>query len=93
MKKLFPMAAAAAVMLSGAGAIAAELPTFESLGLPITLHQISVLGAAHVQEQSPIPTLMLGGMAASPVQIAVLTPRAREVAAAANPAKAGPSTP
>ena len=48
MKALFQMAAAAAVMLSAASAMAAELPTFEALGFPITLHQTAVLGAAHV---------------------------------------------
>ena len=72
--------------------MAAELPTFEALGFPITLHQTAVLGAAHVKERSPTPTLTLAGMPASPVQIAVLTPRAKEVAAA-NPTKAGPPTP
>ena len=91
MKNLFTIAAAT-VMLTGAGATGAELPTFEALGFPITLHQTAVLGAAHVEEQSPTPTLTLAGMPASPVQIAALTPRAREVAAA-NPVKAGPQTP
>lgn len=82
MKRLFPKAAAAALTLSGASAVAAELPTFEALGFPITLHQAAVLGAAHVEERSPAPTLTLGGMPASPVQVLVLTPPAREVAAA-----------
>jgi uncharacterized protein YggE len=91
MKKLFAIAGTA-IMLSGAGATAAELPTFEALGFPITPHQITVVGAAHVEEQSPTTTLTLGGMPASPVQIAVLTPRAKEVASATNPAKAEPST-
>ena len=80
-------------MLSGAGATAAELPTFEALGFPITPHQITAVGAAHVEEQLPTATLTLAGMPASPVQIAVLTPRAKEVASATNPAKAGPSSP
>jgi hypothetical protein len=83
MKRLFPRAAIAAVMLSGASAMAGELPSFEAMGFPITLHQISVLGAANVQERSPAPTLMLGGMPASPVQVLVLTPypTAEELAA------------
>ena len=85
--------AVATVMLSGAGATAAELPTFEALGFPITRHQISALGAAHVQERSPVPTLMLGGMPASPVQIALLKPRVKEVAAVATRTKAGPLMP
>ena len=70
------------------GATAAELPTFALAGFPITPHQLSVVGSTHVQEQSPslveiepsrlgLPTLALtlGGMPASPHQIAVLTPR------------------
>jgi hypothetical protein len=93
MKRLCQLAATAAALLSGASAIAAELPTFEARGLPITPVQISVLGAAHVQERSPVPTLMLGGMPASPVQIMVLTPRVKEVAATTSPIKTEPSTP
>jgi hypothetical protein len=93
MKRLFLMTATAAVLLSRASAIAAELPTFEAMGFPITPVQTSVLGAAHVQERSPVPTLMLGGMPASPVQIMVLTPRVTEVAATTRPTKTEPSTP
>ena len=95
MKRSFLMvlAATAAVMLSGASAFAAELPTFEAMGFPITPVQTSVLGAAHVQERSPVPTLMFGGMPASPVQIMVLTPRVKEVVATTSPAKTGPLTP
>ena len=92
MKNSFAIAVAT-VMLSGTGAVAAELPTFEALGFPITLHQTALLGAAHVQERSPTPTLALAGMPASPLQVAVLTPRAKEVAAVTTPTKAGPSTP
>jgi hypothetical protein len=77
MRKLIPVAATAALMLGGAGAAAAELPTFETMGFPITPHQVQVVGAARVQERSPTPTLMLGGMPASPHQVAVLTPRPR----------------
>jgi len=86
MKNLFSITAVAAVVLNGAGAPAAELPTFELVGFPITSHQVAVIGAADVQEQSPIATLTLGGMPASPHQVAVLTPRPGiiERAAAAN---------
>ena len=64
----------------------AEHPTFEFMGLPITAHQAALLGAAGVQERSPTPTLTLGGMPASPLQILVLT-RPRSIkAAAAKPA-------
>jgi phospho-acceptor domain-containing protein len=77
------------VMLNGTGAAAAELPTFELMGFPITSHQVAVVGSAHVQEQSPNSRLTLGGMPASPHQIAVLTPRSRAVGRAA--AKTGSS--
>ena len=60
---------------------AAELPTYELMGFPITPHQFSVLGSANVQEASRAPTLMLRGMPASPHQIAVLTPHKKGLAA------------
>jgi hypothetical protein len=75
MRNLFSIAATTALMLGGAGVPAAELPTFERMGFPITLHQVQVVGAAHVQERSPAPTLTLGGVPASPHQLAVLKPR------------------
>ena len=75
MRNLFSIAATTALMLGGAGVTAAELPTFERMGFPITLHKVQVVGAAHVQERSPAPTLTLGGMPASPHQLAVLKPR------------------
>lgn len=74
MKKMFLVAAIAAATV-GSGAGAAELPSFELRGFPITRVQVSVMGAANVQEQSAAATLTLGGMPASPHQIAVLTPR------------------
>jgi hypothetical protein len=76
MKRLVLFAAMAVVILQGAAvAAAAELPTYESMGLPITVLQTSVVGSTHVQEVSPVPTLTAGGMPASPHQIAVLTAR------------------
>jgi hypothetical protein len=75
MKNLFSIAALTAIMLHGAGAAAAELPTFELMGFPITTHQVAVLGPAHVRERLPTTTLTLGGIPASPHQVAVLTPR------------------
>jgi hypothetical protein len=76
MKRLPLLAAVAIVVLKGADvAAAAELPTYESTGLPITSVQASVLEPAHVQEVSRQPGPMLDGMPASPHQIAVLTPR------------------
>ena len=73
MKKAFAIAAVLA--LGAAGATAAELPAYEKEGFPITLHQIQVVGPAHVREQSPAPTLPGGGVSASPHQLTVLTPR------------------
>jgi hypothetical protein len=64
-----------ALTLDVAGAAAAELPTYELTGFPITAHQVAVLGAANVYEQTPSPVLTIAGMPASPHQIAVLTPR------------------
>ena len=76
MKRLVLFAAIAVVILEGAAvAGAAELPTYESMGLPITAFQISVVGSTRVQEVTPVPTLTAGGMPASPHQIAVLTAR------------------
>jgi hypothetical protein len=69
------MAAFAAATLSSSAARAAELPGYELKGFPITRHQVAVIGAAGVQEQSPVPTLMFGGMPASPSQVAILSPR------------------
>jgi hypothetical protein len=68
-------------------AITAALPSYEVMGFPITLHQISVVGSAHVEEQLRSPSLMMAGMPASPHQVAVLTPRPRIIEAlpATNP--------
>ncbi|MBR0719819.1 hypothetical protein [Bradyrhizobium liaoningense] len=84
MKRLFPFAAVAVVILIGAdGATAGELPTYELMGFPITAHQFSVVGSAGIQESSPVPTLMFGDMPASPHQIAVLSPRSKNIEALA----------
>ena len=52
-----------------------RLPVFEVTGFPISPLQVVVLGGAHVEERSAMPTLTLAGMPASPHQIAVLTRR------------------
>ena len=77
MTRLLPIATTMALMLGGTVAAAAELPTYEVLGFPITAHQFSLLGSANVHERTPAPALTLGGMPASPHQVAVLTPRPR----------------
>jgi hypothetical protein len=79
MKRLFARAATTAFTLGGAVATAAELPTYELMGFPITPHQYSVIGSANVQERSLTPSLVLGGMPASPHQVTVLMPRARMI--------------
>ena len=66
-----------AVMLDRASAAAAELPTFELMGFPITPHQVAVAGRGQCRGAVATPTLTLGGMPASPHQVAVLTPRPR----------------
>ena len=65
----------AVLLSSAAAATAAELPTFEILGFPLTQHQLTVLNSGIVQERSPVPSLTFASMPASPVQIGVLTPR------------------
>jgi hypothetical protein len=90
MKTLFAMAAAGTLMLSGAGASTAELPSYELMGFPITPLQLQVVGSANVKEQTPSSTRTMAGMSASPHQVAVLTPRARPTGerAATNPVAA-----
>src|SRR5260370_40102500 len=73
------IAAAAALMLGGVGATAAELPTYEVMGFPITPHQLVALGPADAEQGLPASTLTKAGMPASPHQIAVLTPRQRVI--------------
>ena len=78
MKRLVLFAAVALAIANGIdAAAAAERPIYESTGFPITAHQVSVIGAAHVEEASSVPTLTLGGMPASPNQILILTAHKR----------------
>jgi hypothetical protein len=65
------------LILSGAAASAAELPSYELAGFPISPHQCSVMGSANIKEQAQRPSLTTAGMLASPHQVAVLTPRSR----------------
>jgi hypothetical protein len=66
-----------ALTLDAADTAAAELPTYDLTSFPITAHQVAVLGATNVYEQTPSPVLTIAGMPASPHQVAVLTPRPR----------------
>jgi hypothetical protein len=67
-----PIAAAAMLALTAAtGAVAAELPSYEKAGLPVSAVQLQVLGAENVQEAAPVAT------SATPVQLSVLAPRGK----------------
>jgi hypothetical protein len=79
MDKVVVLTAAAVFFVHPATAMAGELPGFEKSGFPITQVQVSVLGAADVEERSPTPGRTLHGMPASPHQLAVLTPRQMHV--------------
>jgi len=80
-KKTCLSIAAAVISIAGATAgFAAELPTYQTAGLPISAVQVSVLGAANVGEQSLVST-----SAASPHQLSVLTPRTKLTAASVAP--------
>ena len=71
MKRISSSIAAAVISIAaGTAAFAAELPTYELAGFPISPVQFQVLGAANVQERSPTPTVT-----ASPHQVSVLTGR------------------
>jgi hypothetical protein len=78
MKKasLSALAAAAALIAGGGTCFAAELPTYQVTGFPISPVQAQVLGAANVHEQSRAPTSEV-----SPHQLNVPAPR-KKVAAA-----------
>jgi hypothetical protein len=77
------IAAAAGLAIAGSAiAMAGERPSFDVKSFPISPAQVQLLGAAGVKEQSPAPTVTVAGMPASPVQIAVLTPRPQLVASA-----------
>jgi hypothetical protein len=80
-KTYLSIAAAALISVAGATAgFAAELPSYETKGLPMSAVQVGVLGAADVREQSPTLT-----SAATAHQLSVLTPRTTRTAATAAP--------
>jgi hypothetical protein len=70
-KKISLSFAAIAVLAMTAvtGAVAAELPSYEKAGLPVSAVQLQVMGAEGVSEASPAV------LSATPVQLSVLTPR------------------
>jgi len=81
--------ATAALMLSASGALAADLPSYEIMGYPVTQHQLAAVNSAYVHESSPVPTLALAGMPASPAQILILAPRSEQLIAKAGGAPKG----
>jgi hypothetical protein len=92
MTKPFSIPAITAILLSGIAGVAAQesaqeavhattqpLPSYEFAGLPITPHQMAVLGlSGQIRERATAPTLTRDGMPASPHQIAVLARPAAE---------------
>jgi hypothetical protein len=80
-KKSYLTIAATVISLAGATAgFAAELPSYEANGLPISAVQVRVLGAADVSEQSPALTSTVTAH-----QLGVLTPRKTRTAETAAP--------
>ncbi|MDF0518196.1 hypothetical protein P0R31_13235 [Bradyrhizobium yuanmingense] len=82
MRVLSMIAVAGAMIASSTAAFASELPSYEVTSFPITTTQVQVLGGAGVQEQSANPAMIVAGMPASPVQVAVLSPRIKQLASA-----------
>ncbi len=84
MKKTSLSIAAAAMILivGGTAGFAAELPSYEAKGLPISPVQVRVLGAANVREQSPMATSTV-----TPLQLSVLTPRTNITTATVTPTR------
>jgi hypothetical protein len=70
-KKISLSVAAVAMfaITAAGGAVAAELPSYEKAGMPVSAVQLQVMGAENVQQVSPATT------SATPVQLSVLTPR------------------
>ncbi|PIT00467.1 hypothetical protein TSA1_06615 [Bradyrhizobium nitroreducens] len=69
-KKTLSIAAAILAIAGSSAAFAAELPTYEANGFPVSPLQVRVLGAAHVEQQTAAPTTV-----ASVLQAKVLSPR------------------
>ena len=81
MQKTYLTIAAAVISIAGATAgVAAELPTYETKGLPISAVQLRVLGAADVRQQSPALTSTVTAH-----QLSVLTPRKTRTAETITP--------
>jgi hypothetical protein len=78
------VAAALAMVIAGATiSLAAEMPTYEVNGLPISPVQAGLLGTANAQESQVAPS------APSSHQVSVLTPRRKLNTATAAPITTG----
>ena len=64
--------ALAMLAFGAATAYAGQLPQYEVTGFPISTLQMSVVRPGPIQEAPAVPALTLGGMPASPHQIAVI---------------------
>jgi hypothetical protein len=80
-KTYLTIAAAVICIANASTGFAAELPSYEARGLPISAVQVRVLGAADVREQSPALTSTVTAH-----QLSVLTPRKTRTAETAAPA-------
>ncbi|MEZ2141273.1 MULTISPECIES: hypothetical protein [Bradyrhizobium] len=69
-KKTLTIAAAVLTIAGATSAFAAELPTYEANGFPVSPVQVGVLGAGHVEQQVAAPTTV-----ASAHQVKVLSSR------------------
>jgi hypothetical protein len=82
MKKISLSIAAAISMAGSTIAFAAELPTYEVAGFPVSPVQARLMGAGNVEEQSPA-----SAVAITPHQLSVLTPRPKLTTATAAPSR------
>ncbi|MBR0901520.1 hypothetical protein [Bradyrhizobium liaoningense] len=55
-KKTLTIAATVLTIAGATSAFAAELPTYEANGFPVSPLQVRVLGAGHVEQQVTAPT-------------------------------------
>lgn len=69
-KKTLSIAAAVLALAGSTATFAAELPSYEASGIPVSPVQVRVLGAANVEQQVMAPATSMTALQAS-----VLTPR------------------
>lgn len=83
---LFIATAAMLALTAVTGAVAAELPSYEKAGLPVSAVQLQVLGAENVEQAAPVTP------SATPVQLSVLAPRGNIKTAQGGTATVGSAT-